>query len=198
MEGLIFPDTYFYTAGTRDIEILRRAQARLQTMLAEAWENKYGGLPLATPYEALILASIVEKESGIAAERGAIAGVFINRLERGMRLQSDPTILYGKVGGFEGNITRLDLDTPAPYNTYQIDGLPPTPIALVSRESLQATLRPEMVEYLYFVSKGDGSHQFSITLAEHNAAVDKYQRNPNRSTQPDSQASSQQPPQQNP
>ena len=180
LEGLIFPDTYFFTAGTRDVEILQRAHARLQAVLAEEWEGRYGGLPLADPYEALVLASIVEKESGAAAERGAIAGVFINRLELGMRLQSDPTVLYGKNLGkaqaFEGNLTRQDLETQAPYNTYTIDGLPPTPIALTSRAAIRAALRPDPVPYLYFVSRGDGSHQFSITLEEHNAAVDLYQR----------------------
>ena len=175
-EGLIFPDTYFFSAGTSDIEILNRAHARLQSVLAEDWQRRRPSLPLKDPYEALILASIIEKETGLAAERRAIAGVFIRRLELDMRLQSDPTVLYGKTAAFEGDLTRRDLEAATPYNTYRITGLPPTPIALAGRESLQAALNPESTPYLYFVSRGDGSHVFSATLAEHNAAVNRYQR----------------------
>ncbi|MGI9251082.1 MAG: endolytic transglycosylase MltG [Pseudohongiellaceae bacterium] len=204
-EGMIFPDTYFYTSGTSDIELLRRAHARLLSVLMESWNKRDQTLPLASPYEALILASIVEKESGLATERDIIAGVFLRRLQSNMRLQSDPTVLYGRNSGnnggddvgnhagndigkdvgsnsvnnqiFAGDITQQDLDTATAYNTYRIDGLPPTPIALVSREALAATMNPEATEYLYFVARGDGSHVFSTTLEQHNAAVARYQQN---------------------
>lgn len=176
-EGMIFPDTYFYTKGTTDIELLRRAHARLQSVLQQSWSQRLGALPFATPYEALILASIIEKESALGSERTEIAGVFVRRLEQGMRLQSDPTVIYGMGVNFDGNIRREDLRAQTPYNTYRIDGLPPTPIALAGAESIHASLNPAQSSSLYFVSRGDGSHYFSSTLEEHNAAVDRFQRN---------------------
>jgi len=175
-EGLVFPDTYFYTKGTSDVEILRRGYQRLQTVLQQAWEDRLGALPYETPYEALIMASIIEKESAAASERGHIAGVFVRRLEQGMRLQSDPTVIYGVGDSFDGDLRREDLRTTTDYNTYRINGLPPTPIALAGRESIHASLNPLPSDYLYFVSRGDGSHQFSATLEAHNAAVNRFQR----------------------
>lgn len=176
-EGMIFPDTYFYTKGTSDLELLRRAHARLQSVLQQSWSQRLGALPFATPYEALILASIIEKESALGSERAEIAGVFVRRLEQGMRLQSDPTVIYGMGVNFDGNIRREDLRAQTAYNTYRIDGLPPTPIALAGAESIHASLNPAQSDSLYFVSRGDGSHYFSSTLEEHNAAVDRFQRN---------------------
>jgi len=175
-EGILFPDTYFYTAGTSDIALLQRAHTRLNSVLAEAWESRVGALPFESSYEALILASLVEKESALASERGQIAGVFVRRLELGMRLQSDPTVLYGMSRSFVGDIRRSDLATETPYNTYRVDGLPPTPIALTGRGAIMATMQPEITDALYFVGRGDGSHQFSATLQEHNDAVNLYQR----------------------
>lgn len=175
-EGQIFPDTYFYTRGTSDIELLRRGHERLQEVLNSAWDNRLGALPYESPYDALIMASIIEKESAASSERGHIAGVFIRRLEQGMRLQSDPTVIYGLGDEFDGNLTRVHLQTTTDYNTYRINGLPPTPIALAGRDSIEASLNPLPSDYLYFVSRGDGSHQFSSTLEEHNAAVNQYQR----------------------
>lgn len=174
-EGMLFPDTYFYTAGTSDIQLLRRAHARLVTVLDAAWEQRLGALPYANSYEALILASIIEKESAFGAERGHIAGVFVRRLERGMRLQSDPTVIYGLGDEFNGNLTRAHLEQTTAYNTYRIPALPPTPIALAGLESITASLHPLPSDYLYFVSKGNGEHQFSSSLEEHNAAVRQYQ-----------------------
>jgi UPF0755 protein len=174
-EGLLYPDTYFYTKGTLDIELLRRANARLNTVLSEAWESRLGSLPFANSYEALTMASIIEKESARNSERGLIAGVFIGRLDLGMRLQSDPTIIYGMGDRYAGNITRADLLEETPYNTYRIDGIPPTPIALSGEASIVAALNPSASDFLYFVAKGDGSHQFSRSLEEHNAAVREYQ-----------------------
>lgn len=175
-EGLVFPDTYFYTRGTSDVELLRRGYARLMNVLNAAWEQRLGALPYNSPYEALIMASIIEKESAASSERGHIAGVFVRRLEQGMRLQSDPTVIYGMGADFEGDIRRQDLTANSAYNTYRINGLPPTPIALAGSESIQAALHPLPSDYLYFVSRGDGSHYFSSTLEEHNAAVDRFQR----------------------
>ena len=175
-EGMIFPDTYFYTKGTTDIELLRRASARLQEVLQNAWAQRLGALPFDSPYEALILASIIEKESAIGSERDEIAGVFVRRLEQGMRLQSDPTVIYGLGESFDGNIRREDLRAETAYNTYRINGLPPTPIALAGEESIRASLNPAQSDALYFVSRGDGSHYFSSTLEEHNAAVNRFQR----------------------
>jgi UPF0755 protein len=174
-EGLLYPDTYFYTKGTLDIELLRRANARLNTVLSEAWESRLGSLPFANSYEALTMASIIEKESARNSERGLIAGVFIGRLDLGMRLQSDPTIIYGMGDRYAGNITRADLLEETPYNTYRIDGIPPTPIALSGEASIVAALNPSASDFLYFVARGDGSHQFSRSLEEHNAAVREYQ-----------------------
>lgn len=175
-EGQLFPDTYFYSAGTTDIEILRRAHNRLQQILASAWESRLGALPYDNTYEALILASIIEKESALGSERGHIAGVFIRRLESGMRLQSDPTVIYGLGKDYNGDLRRADLLAASLYNTYRIEGLPPTPIALAGMESINASLNPLASEYLYFVARGDGSHEFSSNLAEHNDAVNRYQR----------------------
>ena len=175
-EGQLFPDTYFYSAGTTDVEILRRAHRRLQQMLASAWESRLGALPYDNAYEALILASIIEKESALGTERGHISGVFIRRLESGMRLQSDPTVIYGLGENYTGNLSRADLAATTAYNTYRIEGLPPTPIALAGMESINASLNPLPSEYLYFVARGDGSHEFSSSLAEHNDAVNRYQR----------------------
>lgn len=175
-EGMIHPDTYFFDRGASDIDILRRARNRQQQVLDNAWANKLGALPLETPYQALVLASVIEKESGVSSERGHIAGVFIRRLERNMRLQSDPTVIYGLGADFDGNLTRAHLETTTPYNTYRINGLPPTPIALAGEDSIIASLNPSPSEYLYFVATGDGGHKFSATLEEHNAAVDLYQR----------------------
>ncbi len=174
-EGWFFPDTYRFAPGTSDVEILKRAHAAMQRRLAEAWAARAPGSPLKSPYEALILASIVEKETGVAAERPEIAGVFANRLRRGMRLQTDPTVIYGIGEKYDGNIRKRDLTTDTPWNTYTRDGLPPTPIAMPGAGSLAAVARPAQNEYLYFVGKGDGTHQFSRTLEEHNRAVATYQ-----------------------
>ncbi len=174
LEGLLFPDTYFYTSGDTDLSILRRAAAQLQTVLTGEWEQRGDNLPFTTPYEALILASIVEKESGMLSEREQIAGVFVRRLHAGMRLQSDPTVIYGMGDSYNGNIRRVDLEATTPYNTYRIDGLPPTPIAMTGRDALHATLHPSDDTTLYFVARGDGGHHFSNTLEEHNAAVRRY------------------------
>lgn len=176
-EGMLFPDTYNYSTGTTDLQILRRAHARLQSILAERWQYRIGALPFGSDYEALILASIVEKETGVADERARIAGVFIRRLELGMRLQSDPTVIYGLGESFDGNLQRTDLQAAEnPYNTYRHAGLPPTPIALAGQAALDAVLQPMMENYLYFVARGDGTHYFSETLEEHNAAVSRFQR----------------------
>ena len=174
-EGLLYPDTYFYTKGASDIELLLRANERLNIILSEAWESRLGALPYANPYEALTMASIIEKESASNSERGLIAGVFVARLDLGMRLQSDPTTIYGMGDRYAGNIRRADLLEETPYNTYRIDGMPPTPISLSGKESIVAALNPSASDFLYFVARGDGSHQFSRTLSEHNAAVREYQ-----------------------
>ena len=174
-EGQFFADTYSFPANTSDIDFLARAKRTLDEVLAEEWAGRAPDLPLKTPYEALILASIVEKETAVAAERPLIAGVFMSRLNRNMRLQTDPTVIYGIGESFDGDIRRSDLTTDTPYNTYTRAGLPPTPIAMVGREAIHAVLHPESTTKLYFVAKGDGTHQFSETLDEHNAAVRKYQ-----------------------
>mgnify|MGYP001814338084 CR=1 FL=1 len=176
-EGRFLPDTYNFPRGTTDVEFLQRAQAAMQLQLTSAWEARDEGLPLDSPYEALILASIVEKETGRADERPRIAGVFIQRLRKGMRLQTDPTVIYGMGDDFDGNIRRRDLRTDTPYNTYTRDGLPPTPIALPGLAALEAVMHPDESGDLYFVAMGDGqgSHYFSRTLKEHNMAVKKYQ-----------------------
>jgi len=175
-EGLFFPDTYRFTPGASDIEIYRRAYQALQHALDTAWEKRAPGLPYRTPYDALVLASIVEKETGLAEERDKIAAVFVNRLRRGMLLQSDPTTIYGMGERFDGNLRKRDLQADTEYNTYTRTGLPPTPIALASRASIEAALRPADIGALYFVSRGDGSSEFSSDLASHNRAVSRYQR----------------------
>ena len=174
-EGLFFPDTYYFDRGTADIVILKRSYEGLQNKLNAAWANRASGLPYKSSYEALIMASIVEKETGKASERPMIAGVFLNRLRIGMRLQTDPTVIYGMGDKYDGNIRRKDLITDTIYNTYTRDGLPPTPIAMPGLASIEAALHPEKTKALYFVGKGDGSHQFSSSLVEHNRAVAKYQ-----------------------
>jgi peptidoglycan lytic transglycosylase G len=175
-EGRFFPDTYRFAAHTTDTEILKLAYANMARVLAEAWEQRREELPIHTPYEALILASIVEKETGLPAERPRIAGVFTSRLRVGMRLQTDPTVIYGLGDKYDGDIRNRDLSTDTPYNTYTRAGLPPTPIALPGRESVLAAVRPEETGALFFVATGDGtgSHYFSKTLEEHNAAVRRY------------------------
>lgn len=174
-EGWFFPDTYRFAPGTADAEILKRAHAAMRRRLAQAWEARAPDLPLATAYEALILASIVEKETGKPEERDLIASVFVNRIRKGMRLQTDPTVIYGMGEAFDGNIRKKDLLEDTPWNTYTRDGLPPTPIAMPGAASIAAATRPARSEYLYFVGKGDGSHQFSRSLEEHNRAVARYQ-----------------------
>lgn len=174
-EGLFFPETYFYRAGTKESEILRRAHQKLEQVLQRQWQLRDEMTPLQSPYEALILASIIEKETAKAEERPLIASVFTNRLHKNMRLQTDPTVIYGLGSEFDGNLTKNHLRTKTPYNTYKINGLPPTPIALVGEEAIAAALNPVPTEYLYFVAKGDGSHEFSETLKAHNAAVRQYQ-----------------------
>ena len=175
LEGLFFPDTYRFLSGTADTEILKRAHAAMAKRLARAWETRAPDLPLATPYEALILASIIEKETGQNGERPTIASVFMNRLRLGMRLQTDPTVIYGMGERFDGNLRKRDLTTDTPWNTYTRDGLPPTPIAMPGAASLAAAVHPSTTPYFYFVGRGDGTHQFSRTLEEHNRAVAKYQ-----------------------
>jgi UPF0755 protein len=174
-EGWFFPDTYFFAAGSADLTVLARAYRLMQVRLDTAWAKRAPDLPLATPYEALILASIVEKETGRAADRPLIASVFVNRLRRGMRLQTDPTVIYGLGAAFDGNLRRRDLETDTPYNTYTRDGLPPTPIALPGQASIDAVTNPPSTEWLYFVSRNDGTSQFSANLADHNRAVAKFQ-----------------------
>jgi UPF0755 protein len=175
-EGRFFPDTYFFSVGSSDLALLKRAHDAMTVRLAEGWDKRAPGLPLASPDEALILASIVEKETGRPADRPLIASVFINRLQQGLRLQTDPTVIYGMGDKFDGNLRRRDLDTDTPWNTYTRDGLPPTPIALPSQASLDAVLHPPATDYLYFVARGDGSSQFSTNLIEHNRAVAKFQK----------------------
>ena len=174
-EGLFFPDTYLFDLRSSDLDLYRRAYREMQQRLAVAWQQRAEGLPLETPYQALILASIVEKETGRAEEREMIAAVFVNRLKRGMRLQTDPTVIYGLGDAFDGNLRRRDLERDTPYNSYTRAGLPPTPIAMPGAASLAAALRPADTRHLYFVARGDGSSEFSHTLREHNRAVARYQ-----------------------
>jgi UPF0755 protein len=175
-EGWFFPDTYFFATGTTDASILVRAHRLMRERLAAAWEARATGLPIATPYEALILASLVEKETGRASDRPLVASVFVNRLRQGMHLQTDPSVIYGIGEHFKGNLTRRDLERDQVFNTYTREGLPPTPIALPGQASLDAVLHPPSTPYLYFVARGDGSSEFSANLADHNRAVAKYQR----------------------
>jgi UPF0755 protein len=175
-EGRFFPDTYSYGPGTKDFAVLEQAYRAMQTRLESAWNARSPDTPLRSADEALILASIVEKETGTAADRDLVAGVFVNRLRVGMMLQTDPTVIYGLGNRFDGNLRKRDLLTDTPYNTYTRTGLPPTPISMPGNDSLLAAVRPGQTKALYFVARGDGSSQFSDTLAEHNRAVDKYQR----------------------
>lgn len=174
-EGLFFPDTYYFDRNTTDTVLLKRSYDAMQTKLNKAWLNREANLPYKNSYEALIMASIIEKETGKASERPMIAGVFINRLRIGMRLQTDPTVIYGMGLQFDGNIRKKDLSVDTPYNTYTRNGLPPSPIAMPGLASIEAALHPEKTKALYFVGKGDGSHAFSNNLAEHNRAVVRYQ-----------------------
>jgi UPF0755 protein len=175
-EGRFFPDTYLYSRGVSDLTVLRRAHAAMQRELAQAWADRAPGLPLESADQALVLASIVEKETGVDADRARVAGVFANRLRLGMRLQTDPTVIYGLGDAFDGNLRRRDLETDTPFNTYTRAGLPPTPIAMPGRASLRAAVNPEPTKALYFVARGDGSSEFSETLDAHNRAVNRYQR----------------------
>lgn len=177
LEGWLFPDTYSFSRGDTDQSIMLRAHKKMDSILAEEWAKRSKNLPYETPYEALVMASIVEKETGVDFERPEIAGVFVRRLEKRMRLQTDPTVIYGMGASYAGNIRRSDLKKPTPYNTYVIKALPPTPIAMPGKDAIHAALNPLDGTSLYFVAKGDGSHYFSSTLKEHNEAVRKYQKN---------------------
>ncbi len=174
-EGLFFPDTYYFDRNTADTVMLQRSYDAMKSKLDDAWNKRAAGLPYKNSYQALIMASIVEKETGKASERPMIAGVFINRMRIGMRLQTDPTVIYGMGARYNGNIRKKDLITDTPYNTYTRNGLPPTPIAMPGLASIEAALHPASTKALYFVGKGDGSHAFSNSLEEHNRAVVKYQ-----------------------
>lgn len=174
-EGMFLPDTYHFPGGTTDVEFLKRAHRSMQNVLADEWSERSDDLPYDTSYEAMIMASIIEKETAVPSERNEIAGVFVRRLEKGMKLQTDPTVIYGLGADYDGNIRRADLERESAYNTYVHIGLPPTPIALAGRDSIHAALHPAEGKTLYFVSRGDGSHYFSETLSEHNRAVAKYQ-----------------------
>ncbi len=174
-EGLFFPDSYYFAAGSSDLRIFKRAYQTMQKHLQEAWLARAPDLPLQTPYQALILASIVEKETGTPSDRAMIAGVFVNRLRKGMLLQTDPTVIYGMGDKFDGNLRRRDLLADTTYNTYTRRGLTPTPIALPGVAAMQAALHPVQTDALYFVSRGDGSSQFSSSLTAHNRAVNQYQ-----------------------
>ncbi len=175
-EGWFFPDTYQFTRGDSDITLLRRAHAEMVAVLEYEWERRAEDLPYDTSYEALVMASIVEKETGVPYERKEIAGVFVRRLQKNMRLQTDPTVIYGMGDIYDGNLRRKDLSTANPYNTYMIKGLPPTPIAMPGRDAIRAALDPAKGETLYFVARGDGTHYFSETLEEHVEAVRRYQK----------------------
>ena len=176
MDGWLYPDTYNYTPNSTDLELLKRSATRLQKALDKAWNERDENLPLEDPYQMLILASIVEKETGIAAERPQVASVFINRLKANMKLQTDPTVIYGMGESYTGNIRKKDLETMTPYNTYMIEGLPPTPIAMVSESALQAVAHPDKTDFYYFVADGSGGHKFTRNLNEHNKAVQEYLR----------------------
>ncbi len=175
-EGRFYPDSYAYSKGASDIAVLRRAHHAMQVRLAAAWADRAADTPLRSPDEALTLASIVEKETGVAADRGKVAGVFVNRLRIGMPLQTDPSVIYGLGPAFDGNLRKRDLLADTAYNTYTRSGLPPTPISMPGKAALQATLRPDPTRAIYFVARGDGSSEFSETLAAHNRAVNQFQR----------------------
>jgi UPF0755 protein len=175
LEGYLFPDTYFVAPGSSATSLLRLMHRRMREELNRTWEQRASDTPLKSPYEALILASIIEKETGREADRPLIGSVFVNRLRVGMRLQTDPTVIYGLGEKFDGNLRKIDLQTDTPYNTYTRNGLPPTPISLPGRASLRAAVAPPVSEFLYFVARGDGTSEFSRNLAEHNRAVAKYQ-----------------------
>ncbi len=175
-EGLFAPDTYLYDPGSSDLDVWRQAYRAQMAALQEAWDSRAADLPYRSPYEALIMASIIEKETGQPGERSMIGGVFVNRLKRGMLLQTDPTVIYGLGERFDGNLRKRDLVTDGPYNSYMRAGLPPTPIALPGRAAIDAALKPAATDALYFVARGDGTSQFSTSLDAHNRAVDKYQR----------------------
>lgn len=174
LEGLFLAETYHFTKGTTDFDILKRAHSKLNQVIGAEWEKRQKDLPLKSAYEALILASIIEKETALDSERERVSSVFVNRLNRGMRLQTDPTVIYGMGDSYDGNIRKKDLRTPTPYNTYTINGLPPTPIAMAGPASIKAALNPETSRYLYFVASGKGGHVFSKSLTEHNRAVRAY------------------------
>jgi UPF0755 protein len=175
-EGSLFPDTYLYGRGVSDLTVLRRAHQAMQQRLAEVWADRHADSPLADARQALVLASIVEKETGRDSDRALVAGVFVNRLRLGMPLQTDPTVIYGLGDAFDGNLRKRDLQTDGPYNTYTRRGLPPTPIALPGLGSLRAAVQPQATRALYFVARGDGSSEFSESLTEHNRAVNRFQR----------------------
>lgn len=179
-EGMFFPDTYLFARQSSDLAVLRRALHAMQRHLEHEWQTRETDLPYKTPYEALVMASIVEKETGSPAERDQIAGVLVNRLRIGMALQADPTVIYGLGADFDGNLKRVHLATDGPYNTYTRPGLPPTPIAMPGRAALHAALHPAKTQALYYVSRGDGTSEFSRSLEEHNRAVTKYQLQPRR------------------
>lgn len=176
LEGYLLPETYHYTSGTTDLELLKRAYRQMTSLLDDAWESRDKSIPLKTPYEALIMASIIEKETAVDGERTVVSSVFMNRLNKNMRLQTDPTVIYGMGDKYKGNIRKRDLRTPTPYNTYTIFGLPPTPIAMPSKASVLAAVKPQESNYYYFVADGKGGHKFSKTLSEHNRAVRAYLR----------------------
>ncbi|WP_070218349.1 MULTISPECIES: endolytic transglycosylase MltG [unclassified Janthinobacterium] len=175
-EGLFFPDTYLFAKGASEMQIFKQAHTAMIGRLSEAWFKRDPALPYKNPYEALIMASIVEKETGQKSERAMIAGVFVNRLKTGMLLQTDPTVIYGMGDNYQGKIRKRDLEADTPYNTYTRGGLPPTPIALAGAQSLTAALAPARTQALYFVARGDGTSQFSANLPDHNRAVNQYQR----------------------
>jgi len=174
-EGRFLPDTYYFPRGTTDVEFLKRAYTAMETFLEFEWQNRQAGLPYKDAYDALTMASIVEKETGLASERPAIAGVFVRRIQKNMRLQTDPTVIYGLGAKFDGNLRRRDLVNDTPYNTYRRNGLPPTPISMPGKDAIRAALHPDDGDALYFVAKGDGSHEFTSNLRDHNQAVVKYQ-----------------------
>lgn len=178
LEGLFFPDTYYFPRGSSDVSVLRRAAKRMESVLARQWSQRQADLPLSEPYHALIVASIVEKETGREPDRPMVAAVLLNRLRKGMRLQADPTVIYGLGERFDGDLRRQDLEADTPYNTYTRAGLPPTPIAMPGLASIAAAVNPAASTALYFVGRGDGSSHFSNSLSEHNRAVNKYQRQP--------------------